>query len=487
MTQPYRKYILDVPRNEIVEVYLNGNPWPAPVTSDVPNRPNIKYSFIVPPNCPVQIYVNGPPPVIPGGNFPVDSNLGHFSFDVLFGNLVNELLPSFHEDEADSAGEHEHGLGGSEVLQNGKRCRWIVRQLCETGFTYFKCWADCCKNRRSFAYKIIRIAKFYSDLWHFLHMSCLIFLCLVLSFKGNCVLKFLKAPPTFSHRNSAKFVFKILGAANETCSHCSITCKLDYGSASDCRARKILYSGLQDGNHSFAVCMNGSLGPACSSYNWTVDTVPPTAYITSSTPFTNALNVSTPNSTFYVHYDRRSVFVDLRVHVPEKLLQLQSEVRTVQATNNYNNLKVYLYFSAPILNSSTEILSSLNISQGKLLPIIGEHHGNRRFGFMVANISNIAIITISLDANSTISRQGTPGYWFNWRVLLCALWVLFTAIFSLFLTWKCEGFRKPNHDTEETQQDTAGSLHEDETWRPCLKGIHPAWLMASDFLLSSRF
>ncbi|KAL4325881.1 hypothetical protein GQ457_11G033370 [Hibiscus cannabinus] len=328
----------------------------------------------------------------------------------------------------------------------------------------------------------------------FLHLSCLIFLCLVLSFKGNCdasqfVVKFLKAPPTFSHRNSAKFVFQILGAANVTCSHCSITCKLDYGSASDCRARKILYSGLQDGNHSFGVCINGSLGPACSSYNWTVDTVPPTAYITSSTPFTNALNVSvnisftescsggggfrcssvndcnllvygagevvpssltilepnlkyllfvsissssqygrlvlvmdrgfcsdasgntftrSPNSTFYVHYDRRSVFVDLRVHVPEKLLQLQSEVRTVQATNNYSNLKVYLYFSAPILNSSTEILSSLNISQGKLLPIIGEHHGNRRFGFMVANISNIAIITISLDANSTISRQGTP-------------------------------------------------------------------------------
>ncbi|KAK8521472.1 hypothetical protein V6N12_005375 [Hibiscus sabdariffa] len=80
---------------------------------------------------------------------------------------------------------------------------------------------------------------------------------------------------------------------------------------------------------------------------------------------------------------------------------------------------------------------------------------------------------LAMTANTT-----TPGYWFNWRVLLCALWVLFTAIFSLFLIWKCEGFRKPNHDIEETQQDTAGSLHEDETWRPCLKGIHPAWLMA---------
>ncbi|KAK8569366.1 hypothetical protein V6N13_046427 [Hibiscus sabdariffa] len=76
---------------------------------------------------------------------------------------------------------------------------------------------------------------------------------------------------------------------------------------------------------------------------------------------------------------------------------------------------------------------------------------------------------LAMTANTT-----TPGYWFNWRVLLCALWVLFTAIFWLFMIWKCEGFRKPNHDTEETQ----GSLHEDETWRPCLKGIHPAWLMA---------
>ncbi|MBA0690101.1 hypothetical protein Goari_007797, partial [Gossypium aridum] len=263
---------------------------------------------------------------------------------------------------------------------------------------------------------------------------------------------------------------------------------MDDGSASDCGGRKILYSGLQDGNHSFGVCVNGSRGAACTSYNWTVDTVPPTAYITSSTPFTNALNVSvnisftescsggggfrcssvndcnllvygagqvvpssltvvepnlkylllvsissasrygrlvlvmdrnfctdatgnpfarSQNSSFYVHYDQRNVFVDLRAHVPEKLLQLRSETRTIQATNNYNNLKVYLYFSAPILNSSTEILSSLSISKGTLLPITGENHGNRRFGFMVANISNIAIITISFDANSTISRQGT--------------------------------------------------------------------------------
>ncbi|KAK8981385.1 hypothetical protein V6N11_027807 [Hibiscus sabdariffa] len=47
----------------------------------------------------------------------IDDFKGNFSFDALFGNLVNELLPSFQEEEADSAGEH--GLGGTEVLQNG--------------------------------------------------------------------------------------------------------------------------------------------------------------------------------------------------------------------------------------------------------------------------------------------------------------------------------------------------------------------------------
>jgi hypothetical protein len=82
--------------------------------------------------------------------------------------------------------------------------------------------------------------------------------------------------------------------------------------------------------------------------------------------------------------DRRSVFVDLRIHIPEKLLQLNNEIRTVKATNNDDNLKFYMYFSEPILNSSAEILNSLNTSQGVLLPISGENLGNRKFGFQVS-------------------------------------------------------------------------------------------------------
>ncbi|XP_022738905.1 exocyst complex component SEC10b-like isoform X2 [Durio zibethinus] len=47
----------------------------------------------------------------------IDDFKGEFSFDALFGNLVNELLPSFQEEEADSA--DGHGIGGTDVLPNG--------------------------------------------------------------------------------------------------------------------------------------------------------------------------------------------------------------------------------------------------------------------------------------------------------------------------------------------------------------------------------
>lgn len=82
--------------------------------------------------------------------------------------------------------------------------------------------------------------------------------------------------------------------------------------------------------------------------------------------------------------DRRSVFVNLRSHIPEMLLQLNGETRLVQATNSYDKLKVYLYFSKPVLNSSAEILNSLQTSQGMLLPVSGENIGDRRFGFLVS-------------------------------------------------------------------------------------------------------
>ncbi|XP_042950589.1 uncharacterized protein LOC122282682 isoform X3 [Carya illinoinensis] len=321
-------------------------------------------------------------------------------------------------------------------------------------------------------------------------------LCWVLSLSSFRVLcdnteitvKFLKAPRPFSHINSATFVFEVFVDGNSSCTYCTVSCKLDNGSASECGDRRVSYAGLQDGNHTFEACTNGSRGVGCINYNWTV--VPPTAYIAALKPFTNALNVSvninfsepcigdgggfkcsstnacnllvygagqvipssliiwqpnlkysvvvglssaiqygrvtlvmdkkfctdtagnkftrTEKSSVSVHFDRRSVFLNMRTHIPETPLQLYGKTRLVQATNQSNKLRVYLYFSEPVLNSSVEILNSLHASQGTLLPVNGKSFGNRRFGFLVANISGIAIVTLSIDSNLIVSRQRTP-------------------------------------------------------------------------------
>ncbi|XP_042506058.1 exocyst complex component SEC10b-like isoform X2 [Macadamia integrifolia] len=48
----------------------------------------------------------------------VDYFKGDFSFDALFGSLVNKLLPSFQEEETDSSEGHG-SLGGNDVIPNG--------------------------------------------------------------------------------------------------------------------------------------------------------------------------------------------------------------------------------------------------------------------------------------------------------------------------------------------------------------------------------
>ena len=100
--------------------------------------------------------------------------------------------------------------------------------------------------------------------------------------------------------------------------------------------------------------------------------------------------------------DRRSVFVNFTIHVPERLLQLNSETRLVQATNNCIKLRMCLTFPEPVLNSSAEILNSikvqilyaLQLSQGTLLrlAISKQHPGHRRFEYKVRRFSQSSII-----------------------------------------------------------------------------------------------
>ncbi|GAA0168690.1 hypothetical protein LIER_23351 [Lithospermum erythrorhizon] len=75
----------------------------------------------------------------------------------------------------------------------------------------------------------------------------------------------------------------------------------------------------------------------------------------------------------------------------------------------------------------------------------------------------------------------TSSYWFNWRVLLNTLWLLMSLVFAAYLISKHEKLRygqdSEQNGSRETEKDPPGILYEDEVWRPCLKNLHPGWLL----------
>ncbi|KAM7269840.1 hypothetical protein ACFE04_025337 [Oxalis oulophora] len=76
------------------------------------------------------------------------------------------------------------------------------------------------------------------------------------------------------------------------------------------------------------------------------------------------------------------------------------------------------------------------------------------------------------------AKTNVLSYWFNWRFLLCAIWI-FTAMFvSAFLIWKYEAPKRKTRREDHQQKEKVGKLHEGEAWSTCVKTIHPAWLLA---------
>ncbi|KAB5521085.1 hypothetical protein DKX38_025404 [Salix brachista] len=73
------------------------------------------------------------------------------------------------------------------------------------------------------------------------------------------------------------------------------------------------------------------------------------------------------------------------------------------------------------------------------------------------------------------SDTTTLNYWLNWRVLLCAIWVLTPVAVAFFLIrkYECLGSCKG-----KTQQEVAHSLCGNQPWRSCLIHVHPLWLLA---------
>ena len=95
-------------------------------------------------------------------------------------------------------------------------------------------------------------------------------------------------PPALTASTSATFTMTVTGAA-------TLACSLDGGAFATC-ASPITYTGLTDGNHTFAaraVDIAGNVDPTAATASWTVDTVAPDTLITSSpSALTSAQNAT---------------------------------------------------------------------------------------------------------------------------------------------------------------------------------------------------
>ncbi|KAG5534704.1 hypothetical protein RHGRI_022736 [Rhododendron griersonianum] len=122
----------------------------------------------------------------------------------------------------------------------------------------------------------------------------------------------------------------------------------------------------------------------------------------------NQLFTRSNGSMLIVHLDRRPVLVDLWTSVPSYEVVINGVPRTVIATNETEDLKVFLDFSIPMMNATEQIQSALRVNAGNFIPSHGGNHGNRSFAFELKNISRTQIVTVELEAASLFGRTGTP-------------------------------------------------------------------------------
>ncbi|XP_024031820.1 uncharacterized protein LOC21394057 [Morus notabilis] len=325
--------------------------------------------------------------------------------------------------------------------------------------------------------------------------AVVIFVHVLNSVESTVLIRFDQAPQASSRYSYAvfRYSFERLNGSN-AChdNRCSIYCQLDGEVLSSCPANFIILKNLTvNRDHKFILNVTTRSGERNSSaYYWFIDTVPPTATISTKQNYTNAKRIAidvkfsedcagrggfkcvnssdcdviikgpahidpkslrivkpsihykldvilsmetavgrvvitmadsictdqagnfftrTNGSSIIIHFDRRPVLVDFWTAVPSYELVINGVPRTVFATNKVENLKMFLDFSIPIVNSTLQILNSLRVNQGRSLsPISGRNQGNRRFAFELNVTSRTETITVELQAELLIGRNGSP-------------------------------------------------------------------------------
>ncbi|XP_024531459.1 uncharacterized protein LOC9663159 [Selaginella moellendorffii] len=112
------------------------------------------------------------------------------------------------------------------------------------------------------------------------------------------------------------------------------------------------------------------------------------------------------NSSVIVRFDRTPVDVNLWTGITEVQVVVNKQPRSLQVTRDIGDLGIFLDFSRPIVNTTEEILGALNVTDGVLQPTERKSHGKRRYGFLLTNISDSAVVTVQLQGGLQ-SRDGT--------------------------------------------------------------------------------
>ncbi|GAB2226354.1 hypothetical protein Drorol1_Dr00022156 [Drosera rotundifolia] len=99
-----------------------------------------------------------------------------------------------------------------------------------------------------------------------------------------------------------------------------------------------------------------------------------------------------------------------------------------------------------------------------------------------AKTLNVAIAPFSLSTLGNVKTSWNPemtadtitsSYWLTWKVFGCAAWLMVSTLFATFLISRYER----SQTSSRGDGRGPGVVYEDEVWRPCLKGMHPVWLL----------
>ncbi|KAL8154224.1 hypothetical protein V2J09_011984 [Rumex salicifolius] len=145
------------------------------------------------------------------------------------------------------------------------------------------------------------------------------------------------------------------------------------------------------------------------------------------------------------------------------------------------------FFAASQTSTVAEFFQQLS-----LYALICGHSKATPYNSQVRHLDNIPLSDRGSSKGSwrpeLTTDTTTTNYWLNWRTMLCAFWLLLAMLFASFLISRYEGPQRGRRRRQQTieeeeennneDDDEPGILYEDEVWKPCLKGMHPAWLLA---------